>query len=240
MFGGPVLWRKRHKNRALLARVGAFRVASSGSFATIERGQGDFVQGIVPRWSEAGRVVIEPNGSICARVSESTPNGQTIINTRYNIGLNQAGVAFLDAGLNIRLCNEEGYFPLNRIVREPCVTERHSFDHNTTGFDHRLMTLYGSLNRGMQSDRITKADGGRPADIQEGELDLNHASQGWIEFKPFDDLDFQSNPRPVSHDQQSNRRVWNDDQVSRVAALAMKRGKSVDFTGYWQRHVEQT
>jgi hypothetical protein len=26
--------------------------------------------------------------------------------------------------------------------------------------------------------------------------------------------------------------------VSRVAALAMKRGKSVDFTGYWQRHVE--
>jgi hypothetical protein len=24
------------------------------------------------------------------------------------------------------------------------------------------------------------------------------------------------------------------DQVSRVAALAMKRGKSVDFTGYWQ------
>jgi hypothetical protein len=23
----------------------------------------------------------------------------------------------------------------------------------------------------------------------------------------------------------------------RVAALAMKRGKSVDFTGYWQRHV---
>jgi len=25
--------------------------------------------------------------------------------------------------------------------------------------------------------------------------------------------------------------------VSRVAALAMKRGKSVDFTGYWQRHI---
>jgi hypothetical protein len=23
----------------------------------------------------------------------------------------------------------------------------------------------------------------------------------------------------------------------RTAALAMKRGKSVDFTGYWQRHV---
>jgi hypothetical protein len=31
----------------------------------------------------------------------------------------------------------------------------------------------------------------------------------------------------------------NGDQVSRVAALAMKRGKSVDFTGYWQRHVAE-
>ena len=34
-----------------------------------------------------------------------------------------------------------------------------------------------------------------------------------------------------------NRRVANGDQVSRVAALAMKRGKSVDFTGYWQRYL---
>jgi len=25
--------------------------------------------------------------------------------------------------------------------------------------------------------------------------------------------------------------------ANRVAALAMKRGKSVDFTGYWQRHI---
>jgi hypothetical protein len=25
--------------------------------------------------------------------------------------------------------------------------------------------------------------------------------------------------------------------VSRVAALPMKRGKSVNFAGYWQRHV---
>jgi hypothetical protein len=31
--------------------------------------------------------------------------------------------------------------------------------------------------------------------------------------------------------------VSNGDQVNRVAALAMKRGKSVDFTGYWQRHI---
>jgi hypothetical protein len=38
---------------------------------------------------------------------------------------------------------------------------------------------------------------------------------------------------------QRNRRVSNGDQVSRVAALAMKRGKSVDFTGYWQRHVSE-
>src|SRR6202021_973901 len=36
---------------------------------------------------------------------------------------------------------------------------------------------------------------------------------------------------------EDNRPVSNGDQVSRVAALAMKRGKSVDFTGYWQRHI---
>jgi ISXO2-like transposase domain len=37
---------------------------------------------------------------------------------------------------------------------------------------------------------------------------------------------------------EDNRRVSNGDQVSRVAALALKRGKLVDFTGYWQRHIE--
>src|ERR1700730_5156580 len=36
---------------------------------------------------------------------------------------------------------------------------------------------------------------------------------------------------------EDNRRVSNGDQVSRIAHLAMKRGKSVDFTGYWQRHI---
>src|SRR3981081_1108974 len=36
---------------------------------------------------------------------------------------------------------------------------------------------------------------------------------------------------------EDNRRVSNGDQVSRIASLAMKRGKSVDFPGYWQRHV---
>jgi transposase-like protein len=36
---------------------------------------------------------------------------------------------------------------------------------------------------------------------------------------------------------EDNRRQSNGEQVSRVASLAMKRGKSVDFTGYWQRHV---
>ena len=35
---------------------------------------------------------------------------------------------------------------------------------------------------------------------------------------------------------EDNRRVSNGDQVSRVTALAMKRGKTVDFSGYWQRH----
>jgi transposase-like protein len=36
---------------------------------------------------------------------------------------------------------------------------------------------------------------------------------------------------------EDNRRVSNGDHVNRIAALAMKRGKSVDFTGYWQRHI---
>jgi hypothetical protein len=36
---------------------------------------------------------------------------------------------------------------------------------------------------------------------------------------------------------EDNRRVSNGDQVNRVTALALKRGKSVDFTGYWQRHI---
>jgi hypothetical protein len=34
---------------------------------------------------------------------------------------------------------------------------------------------------------------------------------------------------------EGNRRQSNGEQVTRVAALAMKRGTSVDFTGYWQR-----
>jgi transposase-like protein len=36
---------------------------------------------------------------------------------------------------------------------------------------------------------------------------------------------------------EDNRRVSNGDQVNRVAGLAMKRKPSVDFSGYWQRHV---
>jgi len=38
---------------------------------------------------------------------------------------------------------------------------------------------------------------------------------------------------------EDNRRVSNGDQVNRVTALALKRAKSVDFTGYWQRHVAE-
>lgn len=33
--------------------------------------------------------------------------------------------------------------------------------------------------------------------------------------------------------------VSSGDQVSRIAGLALKRGKSVDFTGYWQRHIAE-
>jgi transposase-like protein len=36
---------------------------------------------------------------------------------------------------------------------------------------------------------------------------------------------------------EDNRRMPNGDQVYRVADLALGRGASVDFTGYWQRHL---
>lgn len=36
---------------------------------------------------------------------------------------------------------------------------------------------------------------------------------------------------------EDNRRVSNGDQVERVSRLAMKRGPSIDFGGYWQRHL---
>ena len=35
---------------------------------------------------------------------------------------------------------------------------------------------------------------------------------------------------------EDNRRMSNGEQVHQIAGLAVKRGKSVDFTGYWQRH----
>ena len=36
---------------------------------------------------------------------------------------------------------------------------------------------------------------------------------------------------------EDNRRVSNGDQVRRISTLAMHRKPSVDFSGYWQRHV---
>lgn len=36
---------------------------------------------------------------------------------------------------------------------------------------------------------------------------------------------------------EDHRRISNGDQVHMVSGLAMKRGASVDFGGYWQRHV---
>jgi transposase-like protein len=38
---------------------------------------------------------------------------------------------------------------------------------------------------------------------------------------------------------EDNRRVRNGEQVERVAHLAMSRKPSIDFSGYWQRHVKQ-
>ena len=36
---------------------------------------------------------------------------------------------------------------------------------------------------------------------------------------------------------EDNRRVTNGEQTRTVATLAMRRGPSVDFSGYWQRHL---
>ena len=38
---------------------------------------------------------------------------------------------------------------------------------------------------------------------------------------------------------EDNRRVSNGEQVSRVARLAMAQRPSVDFSGYWQRHISK-
>jgi hypothetical protein len=35
---------------------------------------------------------------------------------------------------------------------------------------------------------------------------------------------------------EDNRRSSNGDQTRNVATLAMRKGPSVDFSGYWQRH----
>jgi transposase-like protein len=37
---------------------------------------------------------------------------------------------------------------------------------------------------------------------------------------------------------EDNRRLSNGEQVNRLGALALKRGPSVDFSGYWQRHIQ--
>jgi hypothetical protein len=36
---------------------------------------------------------------------------------------------------------------------------------------------------------------------------------------------------------EDNCRISNGDQVHMVSGLAMERGPSVDFSGYWQRHA---
>jgi hypothetical protein len=42
-----------------------------------------------------------------------------------------------------------------------------------------------------------------------------------------------------SSGRKDNCHVSNGDQMSRAAALAMKRGKSVDLSGYWLRMSER-
>jgi hypothetical protein len=37
---------------------------------------------------------------------------------------------------------------------------------------------------------------------------------------------------------EGSRRSPNSEQVNRLAGPAMKRDKSVDFGGYWRRHIQ--
>lgn len=37
---------------------------------------------------------------------------------------------------------------------------------------------------------------------------------------------------------EDNRRMSNAEQVGRIAGLAMVAKRSVDFCGYWQRHIQ--
>lgn len=39
---------------------------------------------------------------------------------------------------------------------------------------------------------------------------------------------------------EDNRRISNGEQVQHLTGLAMKRKPSVDFGGYWQRHLSPT
>lgn len=41
----------------------------------------------------------------------------------------------------------------------------------------------------------------------------------------------------IAEGREDNRRVPNGDQVNRVAGLALANKPSVDFGGYWQRHL---
>jgi hypothetical protein len=47
--------------------------------------------------------------------------------------------------------------------------------------------------------------------------------------------DFEQPPDVQCHRQE--RLAACEDQVQRIAALSMKHKPSVDFTGYWQRHI---
>jgi hypothetical protein len=66
-----------------------------------------------------------------------------------------------------------------------------------------------------------------------------HGRPGWIDWKasittlPVRTFCVMRKERTWSED---NGRLSNGEQVNRLAALSLKRGKSGDFGGYWQRH----
>src|SRR5258706_5218656 len=63
--------------------------------------------------------------------------------------------------------------------------------------------------------------------LRRAEIGIHHHIAGAYLLRYAQESSWREDKRPAS----------NGDQGSRGAGLAMKRGKSVDFSGYWQRHI---
>ena len=67
---------------------------------------------------------------------------------------------------------------------------------------------------------------GRGSNTRSGEIGIHHHIAGTYLLQYAQERSWRGD----------NRRLSNGERVNRLAALSLKRGKSVDFGGYWQRH----